>query len=135
MGCAQTKHSVNSPAGGVEKLKLDNGYAGIDGFVAHRRSVGQRRFVGRESSEAERPHGGGNDQFGSDNSELVDGWPKWLTSNIPKHVLAGLVPKSVEAYDKLDKVVFVYFCLKSGVPWFLIVGLLQLSSLKLDSLY
>ncbi|KAA0039176.1 putative serine/threonine-protein kinase [Cucumis melo var. makuwa] len=104
MGCAQTKHSVNSPSGGVEKLKLDNGYAGIDGFIAHRRSVGQKRFVGKESSEAERPHGSGNDQFGSDNSELVDGWPKWLTSNIPKHVLAGLVPKSVEAYDKLDKV-------------------------------
>ncbi|XP_022155876.1 probable serine/threonine-protein kinase At1g54610, partial [Momordica charantia] len=36
--------------------------------------------------------------------ELVDGWPKWLTTNIPRHVLAGLVPKSVEAYDKLDKV-------------------------------
>ncbi|KAL0556896.1 hypothetical protein IC582_005413 [Cucumis melo] len=104
MGCAQTKHSVNSPSGGVEKLKLDNGYAGIHGFIAHRRSVGQKRFVGKESSEAERPHGSGNDQFGSDNSELVDGWPKWLTSNIPKHVLAGLVPKSVEAYDKLDKV-------------------------------
>ncbi|XP_038886771.1 probable serine/threonine-protein kinase At1g54610 [Benincasa hispida] len=108
MGCAQTKHSVNSPSGGVEKLKLENGYAGIEGFIAHRRSTGKRRYVSRESSEAEKPHGGdgggGNDQFGSEKSELVDGWPKWLTSNIPKHVLAGLVPKSVEAYDKLDKV-------------------------------
>lgn len=108
MGCAQTKHSVSSPSGGIEKLKLENGYAGIEGFLAHRRSVRQRRYVGRESSEAEKPHGGdgggGNGQFGSEKIELVDGWPKWLTSNIPKHVLAGLVPKSVEAYDKLDKV-------------------------------
>lgn len=112
MGCAQTKHSVSSPSGGIEKLKLENGYAGIEGFLAHRRSVRQRRYVGRESSEAEKPHGGdgggGNGQFGSEKIELVDGWPKWLTSNIPKHVLAGLVPKSVEAYDKLDKVIFIY---------------------------
>ncbi|KAF3445475.1 hypothetical protein FNV43_RR10651 [Rhamnella rubrinervis] len=36
--------------------------------------------------------------------ELVGGWPKWLTDNIPRHVLAGLVPKSAESYDKLAKV-------------------------------
>ncbi|KAJ0790615.1 putative protein-serine/threonine kinase CMGC-CDK-CRK7-CDK9 family [Helianthus annuus] len=36
--------------------------------------------------------------------ELVDGWPKWLTDNVPKHALDGLVPKSAEAYDKLDKI-------------------------------
>ncbi|KAK2979901.1 hypothetical protein RJ640_020143 [Escallonia rubra] len=36
--------------------------------------------------------------------ELVDGWPKWLTDNIPKEALAGLVPRSAESYDKLDKV-------------------------------
>ncbi|CAK9154180.1 unnamed protein product [Ilex paraguariensis] len=36
--------------------------------------------------------------------ELVDGWPKWLTDNIPRDALDGLVPKSAESYDKLDKV-------------------------------
>lgn len=110
MGCAQAKHSVNSPTGAIEKLKLENGYVGNGDFNAHRRSTGQRRFVIRESSEAEKPHfgdgGGGNGRFCSEKSEVVDGWPKWLTSNIPKHVLAGLVPKSVEAYEKIDKVVF-----------------------------
>lgn len=40
-----------------------------------------------------------------DLEELVDGWPKWLTDNVPKHALDGLVPKSAEAYDKLDKVI------------------------------
>ncbi|KAF9612217.1 hypothetical protein IFM89_038639 [Coptis chinensis] len=35
--------------------------------------------------------------------ELVDGWPKWLTDNIPREALVGLVPKSAESYDKLDK--------------------------------
>ncbi|XP_071693948.1 probable serine/threonine-protein kinase At1g54610 [Rutidosis leptorrhynchoides] len=39
-----------------------------------------------------------------DLDELVDGWPKWLTDNIPKDALDGLVPKSADAYDKLDKV-------------------------------
>lgn len=36
--------------------------------------------------------------------EVVDGWPKWLTDNIPREALAGLVPKSADSYDKLAKV-------------------------------
>ncbi|XP_022774089.1 probable serine/threonine-protein kinase At1g54610 [Durio zibethinus] len=36
--------------------------------------------------------------------ELDDGWPKWLVDNIPTEVLAGLVPKSADSYDKLAKV-------------------------------
>ncbi|XP_022930169.1 probable serine/threonine-protein kinase At1g54610 isoform X2 [Cucurbita moschata] len=109
MGCAQAKHSMNSPNGRIQTLKLENGYVGTGDFKAHRRPAAQRRFVNREVSEAVNPHGGdgggGNGGLGLEKSEVVvDGWPKWLTSNIPKHVLAGLVPKSVEAYDKLDKV-------------------------------
>ncbi|XP_022895201.1 probable serine/threonine-protein kinase At1g54610 [Olea europaea var. sylvestris] len=36
--------------------------------------------------------------------ELVDGWPKWLTDNIPKEVLRNIVSKSAESYVKIDKV-------------------------------
>lgn len=36
--------------------------------------------------------------------EVVEGWPKWLFDNIPSDVLAGLVPKSADSYDKLSKV-------------------------------
>ncbi|KAI3442620.1 Protein kinase domain-containing protein [Psidium guajava] len=39
-----------------------------------------------------------------DQVELVDGWPKWLIDNVPKRVLRGLVPKSADSYDKIDKV-------------------------------
>lgn len=46
----------------------------------------------------------GTRKMGGD--ELVDGWPKWLVDNIPKEVLAGLVPKSADSYDKLAKVSF-----------------------------
>ncbi|KAG9439895.1 hypothetical protein H6P81_020060 [Aristolochia fimbriata] len=36
--------------------------------------------------------------------DLVDGWPRWLTDNVPREALVGLTPRSAEAYDKLDKV-------------------------------
>ncbi|TKY60377.1 serine/threonine-protein kinase [Spatholobus suberectus] len=36
--------------------------------------------------------------------EFVDGWPKWLVDNIPQNILASLVPKSADSYDKLGKV-------------------------------
>ncbi|XP_020232066.1 probable serine/threonine-protein kinase At1g54610 [Cajanus cajan] len=36
--------------------------------------------------------------------EMVDGWPRWLVDNVPKHVFAGLVPKSAEAFKMIDKV-------------------------------
>ncbi|CAL1409117.1 unnamed protein product [Linum trigynum] len=36
--------------------------------------------------------------------DYVDGWPKWLVDNIPKDVLASLVPKSADSYDKLAKI-------------------------------
>ncbi|KAJ6709163.1 CYCLIN-DEPENDENT KINASE [Salix koriyanagi] len=41
-------------------------------------------------------------EFGGE--EVVDGWPKWLTDNVPREVLGGLIPKSAENYDKLAKV-------------------------------
>lgn len=37
--------------------------------------------------------------------DFVDGWPKWLVDNIPSDVLATLVPKSADSYEKLAKVV------------------------------
>lgn len=40
----------------------------------------------------------------TDEQELIDGWPKWLVDNIPREALAGLVPKSADSYDKIDKV-------------------------------
>ncbi|KAL8199547.1 hypothetical protein R6Q57_013115 [Mikania cordata] len=36
--------------------------------------------------------------------ELIDGWPKWLVDNIPSDVLAHLVSKSADSYDKLAKI-------------------------------
>ena len=36
--------------------------------------------------------------------ELVDVWPKWLTDNITRDALAGMVPQSADSYGKLAKV-------------------------------
>ncbi|KAK7350853.1 hypothetical protein VNO77_09855 [Canavalia gladiata] len=36
--------------------------------------------------------------------EFVNGWPMWLVDNIPKNVLANLVPKSADSYEKLAKI-------------------------------
>lgn len=36
--------------------------------------------------------------------EFVEGWPKWLLDNIPANVLANIVPKSADSYEKLAKV-------------------------------
>ncbi|KAK9216392.1 hypothetical protein WN944_008401 [Citrus x changshan-huyou] len=131
MGCVQAKSSMNSPhgGGGLYKLKMENGYVGNKALMGHRRSTGQRyngketgRFQklelpvnyddfengGEEKVSGEqrvRDNGTGSGKSGGGvDGELVNGWPKWLTDNIPREVLAGLVPKSAESYDKIDKV-------------------------------
>ncbi|KAK0576220.1 hypothetical protein LWI29_013850 [Acer saccharum] len=121
MGCVQAKSSNKSPPGGLYKLKMESGYVGRGGMGGPRRSTGQR-FERRESGRVQQPevamnynvvYGNGSDgqrggssggSGGGVDGDIVDGWPKWLTDNIPREVLAGLVPKSAEAYDKLDKV-------------------------------
>ncbi|KAG5019381.1 hypothetical protein JHK87_015236 [Glycine soja] len=35
---------------------------------------------------------------------FVDGWPKWLLDNIPANVLAKIVPKSADSFEKLAKI-------------------------------
>ncbi|KAJ0920850.1 putative protein-serine/threonine kinase CMGC-CDK-CRK7-CDK9 family [Helianthus annuus] len=74
----------NGSGGGTGGSSSGGGRGGSDGGVVRRSSS-----VSVRSDELD---------------ELVDGWPKWLTDNVPKHALDGLVPKSAEAYDKLDKI-------------------------------
>lgn len=122
MGCVQGKHSVNSSPtpGGLEKLKMESGYVGKGDIAGHRRSTGQR-YSGRlpKPEQPTRKYNGGRAGNGEERKlsdtgtvrfvefggeEVVDGWPKWLTDNVPREVLGGLIPKSAENYDKLAKV-------------------------------
>ncbi|KAM7511262.1 hypothetical protein LguiB_010137 [Lonicera macranthoides] len=120
MGCVSAKHSMNSPTRGLEKLKLENGY-GKRGSTGPKKPAGPRPPSRPESKNSS---AGGSDAKGKvvgsgrggsgglarvtsksgGEDELVGGWPKWLTDNIPREALAGLVPRSAETYDKLDKV-------------------------------
>ncbi|KAJ8770101.1 hypothetical protein K2173_011183 [Erythroxylum novogranatense] len=148
MGCTHGKHPVDSPARGLEKLKMDSGYFEKEQVLAHQsypftmqhsnpkklpsqryangfssggsgrettlsdgKTVSdghcrERRYTSRSSSGNSAPSGERKSRrfkdFGSE--EVVDGWPKWLVDNVPKKILEGLIPKSAENYDKLDKI-------------------------------
>lgn len=120
MGCGQTK--LSPPHNGVERLKMEGGYVnGVSGGrVIVRKAAGKEngkvfRHGGDDNAVGDRVRNGGGDggsgsrksvkkKIGED--ELVDGWPKWLVDNIPKEVLAGLVPKTADSYDKLAKVCY-----------------------------
>jgi cyclin-dependent kinase 12/13 len=39
-----------------------------------------------------------------DREQLVDGWPTWLLDNVPREALQGIVPRSADAFDKIEKV-------------------------------
>lgn len=145
MGCAPTKPLMDLSHQGLQKLKMENGYvrgsrrstsggrnlssssgSGSSGSRKEKMMSGNGGGGGASSSGGGRggSDGGGVMRRGSvsvkpdDLDELVDGWPKWLTDNIPKDALDGLVPKSADAYDKLDKVIiFSGFCLIDMCPY------------------
>lgn len=125
MGCVQGKASPpynrqHSRSTSLHKMKVDNGYA-VAGpekvFVqVKENSVKKSDHVGGDENDRK----GGKDGSGNivcsqrigkkiGGDELVGGWPKWLVDNIPSEVLAHLVSKSADSYDKLAKV-SIYDC-------------------------
>ncbi|XP_028557210.1 probable serine/threonine-protein kinase At1g54610 isoform X2 [Dendrobium catenatum] len=109
MGCVQTKPTSNSPPRSLAKLKSDHGYVPVGATGGRPPRPPRPREVGAETvSEQKRPPQPPPPppprQLVASVDELVDGWPRWLVNNIPKDVLAGLVPKSADSYVKIDKV-------------------------------
>ncbi|GKU95175.1 hypothetical protein SLEP1_g8568 [Rubroshorea leprosula] len=97
MDCVQGKYSDCSPPQGRKRLKKENGYQG-----------GGKRLLGRngEKGKERGPNGMVHERIVLKKiagDEMVEGWPKWLVDNIPREVLAGLVSKSADSYDKLAK--------------------------------
>ncbi|XVF39042.1 hypothetical protein PTKIN_Ptkin01aG0003800 [Pterospermum kingtungense] len=72
--------------------------AGVDGVVA----VKEGNFKGKEKHRSKETVEKINLLVVGD--EMVNGWPKWLIDNIPQEALAGLVPRSADSYDKIDKI-------------------------------
>ncbi|KAJ9567617.1 hypothetical protein OSB04_003583 [Centaurea solstitialis] len=125
MGCAPTKPLMDSSHPpqqlGLHKLKMENGYVRKSNVSRKDKKEGGKKITsasrstgsGGTTTSSSGGGGGGGGGGGPDeglrrssnvSDEVVDGWPKWLTDNIPKDALEGLVPKSADAYDKLDKV-------------------------------
>eukprot|EP00268_Persea_americana_P013435 TRINITY_DN15900_c0_g1_i12.p1 TRINITY_DN15900_c0_g1~~TRINITY_DN15900_c0_g1_i12.p1 ORF type:complete len:595 (-),score=116.95 TRINITY_DN15900_c0_g1_i12:378-2162(-) len=132
MGCVVAKPSPDSPPGSLEQMKMNYGYAGASrGRAAGPVKLPPAKFSGRLSSNEQRDEAAGaaanvgaiakdrkvlsGERRGdgkvsrpasvkSGGDEVADGWPRWLTDNIPREALAGLVPKSAESYHKLDKI-------------------------------
>ncbi|XP_076888160.1 putative serine/threonine-protein kinase At1g54610 isoform X2 [Bidens hawaiensis] len=130
MGCVQGKPSPaysrqHSRSTSVHKLKVDNGY--VTSGNSGKLNVAQKVYdevPGKENSVKKGDQVSGVDdasdkKAGSDGSgvviqkvgkkigseyELVNGWPKWLVDNIPSEVLARLVSKTADSYDKLAKI-------------------------------
>ncbi|CAI0428589.1 unnamed protein product [Linum tenue] len=108
MGCIQSvKRRKLTPTWGPSKLKAENGHNGSSSKNDKKETNGRPNaavVVGKDG------RGGGSKshrvvlkKIGGE-EYYVDGWPKWLVDNIPKDVLASLVPKSAESYDKLAKI-------------------------------
>ncbi|KAJ8765774.1 hypothetical protein K2173_014896 [Erythroxylum novogranatense] len=132
MGCVLSRKPDLSPPRRLEKMKHENDYSGggDGGKLAGSRRAGKDsgRFVKQEVDNKRvvalngANRGGGKGAAGEEvkkgdtnvseritlkkitGEELVGGWPKWLVQNVPREVLAGLVPKSADSYDKLAKV-------------------------------
>ncbi|PIN26885.1 Cyclin-dependent kinase [Handroanthus impetiginosus] len=117
MGCVQGKKaSYSQQRAHIEKLKVENSYVRGDFNKSSRGGADQAKKAAngggerKISRESERGISGGRrvlervpvKNIGAD--EMVDGWPKWLVENVRRDVLAGLVPKSADSYEKLAKV-------------------------------
>ncbi|KAD4386208.1 hypothetical protein E3N88_26377 [Mikania micrantha] len=112
--------SRNSNSGGRSSSSSTSSGRPGGGGSGGRRDAGNGGKERGEGVQRRRGSGGGSGGDGGDGGgvtrrssvsvrsddldAVVDGWPKWLTDNVPKHALDGLVPKSADAYDKLDKV-------------------------------
>ncbi|PKA63550.1 putative serine/threonine-protein kinase [Apostasia shenzhenica] len=112
MGCVQGKpSSSSSPPRGLERLKSDHGYVPGRASSAKLPPAGDQRpraSAVERVSEREKPPLPVPPlpprQISAGEDELINGWPRWLVNNIPRKVLAGLVPKSADSYVKIDKV-------------------------------
>lgn len=89
---------------------MDNGYT----KGAPRKSTNVRHSKGeRVDVTKERKSSTSNNESQRETEKVEvankDGWPKWLTDNIPREALKDIVPKSADSYIKIDKVIFSIF--------------------------
>ncbi|WVZ78846.1 hypothetical protein U9M48_026496 [Paspalum notatum var. saurae] len=118
MGCAQAKPSRGSPARsdgrGIDRLMRDHDYrpGGRAGLQPRLSDPPPAAAAGRSAETTPEDHHELTAPAAPPlppppprrEDELVDGWPTWLLDNVPREALNGIVPKSADAYDKIEKV-------------------------------
>lgn len=105
MGCVQGK--VDSPGRGLERMKAKHDYVKGrrgDGSVSlKQRPVAKLLMLESEAKVSNNfKRAGKKKKIGGDEFSSV--WPNWLVENLSPEFLTGLVPRSADSYDKLDKV-------------------------------
>nr|GMC55184.1 probable serine/threonine-protein kinase At1g54610 [Ipomoea batatas] len=102
------RYVTEEPAGRPSRPEpriRDDAYVGNgDRETAVDRKVIARKGEKPRSSGGKAPAEIDPKKTNSGDEEMVDGWPKWLVDNVSRQVLAGLVPKSADSYEKIDKV-------------------------------
>ncbi|PAN22689.1 hypothetical protein PAHAL_4G037400 [Panicum hallii] len=122
---------ARSDGRGIDRLKRDNAYrpgSGVSRFSDPPPAAAERAAGATDPAHAARRGGGAASGRSTDKTpddadasaapapplppqppprredELVDGWPTWLLENVPREALQGIVPRSADAYDKIEKV-------------------------------
>ncbi|XP_047055686.1 probable serine/threonine-protein kinase At1g54610 [Lolium rigidum] len=132
MGCAHAKPSQGSPARsggrGIDHLKRNNGYvpsaarrltdplpttiavkeqqtteANADPRPAETEAASETSTLTTAATLSPSPPPSARREP-DDCEQLVDGWPTWLLDNVPREALQGIVPRSADAFDKIEKV-------------------------------
>ncbi|KAL0326016.1 UNVERIFIED_CONTAM: putative serine/threonine-protein kinase [Sesamum radiatum] len=111
------RHSRQETGGDVKpELRNGNGNRFTQGRASYgaERNVEERNAVAVEGRRKSVSKNGGENKGKvsettelrnkAEEDELVEGWPKWLTDNIPRDVLRNIVPKSADSYVKIDKI-------------------------------
>lgn len=103
----ESERAMKPESRNESRNKVESGRVSVSGEVDVKEGIGRGRksssshgddtSSGKVREKAEVMNMGGED-------ELVDGWPKWFTDNVPKEVLKNIVPKSADSYIKIDKV-------------------------------
>ncbi|CAN6200719.1 unnamed protein product [Urochloa humidicola] len=130
MGCAQAKPSRASPARsdgrGIDRLMRDYAYrpaaaasrlsdplpvadrapaaSAKDHPTRRAAAAASGRVTDDDDDAAPAPPLPPPAPVRREEEQLVDGWPTWLLENVPREALEGIVPKSADAYDKVEKV-------------------------------
>ncbi|KAM0899812.1 hypothetical protein ACQ4PT_021048 [Festuca glaucescens] len=131
MGCAHAKPSQGSPARsdgrGIDHLMRNNGYvpsaarrltdplpttiavkeqnteANADPRPTETEAASETSTLTTAATLSPSPPPSARREP-DDREQLVDGWPTWLLDNVPREALQGIVPRSADAFDKIEKV-------------------------------